>query len=48
MLDLRVWPDRVADGSVLSATPGKTRSHGKEQMQRLSKVQENFCFLRWS
>lgn len=38
MLDLRVWPDRVADGSSPSSTPGKARSHGKEQMQRLSKV----------
>ncbi|KAE8745182.1 Phosphatidylinositol 3-kinase catalytic subunit type 3 [Frankliniella occidentalis] len=38
MLDLRVWPDRVADGSFPSCTPGKARSHGKEQMQRLSKL----------
>ncbi|XP_034240868.1 phosphatidylinositol 3-kinase catalytic subunit type 3 [Thrips palmi] len=38
MLDLRVWPDRVADGSSPSSTPGKARSHGKEQMQRLSKL----------
>ncbi|KAJ1532268.1 hypothetical protein ONE63_000884 [Megalurothrips usitatus] len=38
MLDLRVWPDRVADGCFPSSTPGKARSHGKEQMQRLSKL----------
>ncbi|CAD1474675.1 unnamed protein product, partial [Heterotrigona itama] len=38
MLDLRVWPGVEADGSVLSSTPGKTKDHGKEQMQRLAKL----------
>lgn len=38
MLDLRVWPGIEADGSVLSSTPGKTKDHGKEQMQRLAKL----------
>ncbi|KAJ9577732.1 hypothetical protein L9F63_005725, partial [Diploptera punctata] len=38
MLDLRVWPNREADGNYPSATPGKARDHGKEQMQRLAKL----------
>lgn len=38
MLDLRVWPGVEADGGSPSSTPGKTRDHGKEQMQRLAKL----------
>lgn len=38
MLDLKVWPDREADGRCPSQTPGKTKDKGKEQMQRLAKV----------
>lgn len=38
MLDLRVWPNRVADGTVPTTTPGKTKDNGKEQMQRLAKL----------
>ncbi|XP_061932147.1 phosphatidylinositol 3-kinase catalytic subunit type 3 isoform X2 [Apis cerana] len=38
MLDLRVWPGVEADGSIPNSTPGKTRDHGKEQMQRLAKL----------
>ncbi|XP_066993314.2 phosphatidylinositol 3-kinase catalytic subunit type 3 isoform X2 [Anabrus simplex] len=38
ILDLRVWPDREADGNFPSATPGKAHDHGKEQMQRLAKL----------
>lgn len=37
MLDLRVWPNRKADGNFPTTTPGKTKN-GKEQMQRLSKL----------
>jgi hypothetical protein len=43
MLDLRVWPNKEADGNFPSTTPGKARDHGKEQMQRLAKV----CFPCW-
>lgn len=38
MLDLRVWPNKEADGNYPSSTPGKARINGKEQMQRLSKL----------
>ncbi|XP_076179765.1 phosphatidylinositol 3-kinase catalytic subunit type 3-like isoform X2 [Ptiloglossa arizonensis] len=38
MLDLRVWPGVEADGSISTNTPGKTRGHGKEQMQILAKL----------
>ncbi|KAK9745841.1 Phosphatidylinositol 3- and 4-kinase [Popillia japonica] len=38
MLDLRVWPNCVADGSYPSKTPGKAYDNGKEQMQRLAKL----------
>lgn len=38
MLDLRVWPNKEADGNYPSSTPGKARDSGKEQMQRLSKL----------
>ncbi|KAG7203552.1 hypothetical protein KM043_013600 [Ampulex compressa] len=38
MLDLRVWPGVEADGNMPTTTPGKTRDHGKEQMQRLAKL----------
>ncbi|XP_051175685.1 phosphatidylinositol 3-kinase catalytic subunit type 3 isoform X2 [Leptopilina boulardi] len=38
MLDLKVWPGIEANGCDLSATPGKARDHGKEQMQRLAKL----------
>lgn len=38
MLDLRVWPNKEADGNFPSSTPGKARDNGKEQMQRLSKL----------
>lgn len=37
MLDLRVWPNREADGNFPTLTPGKTKN-GKEQMQRLAKL----------
>ncbi|XP_066599239.1 phosphatidylinositol 3-kinase catalytic subunit type 3 [Prorops nasuta] len=38
MLDLRVWPGMEADGNSPTTTPGKTKDHGKEQMQRLAKL----------
>ena len=38
MLDLRVWPNRVADGSPNTSTPGKPCDDGKKQMTRLAKV----------
>lgn len=38
MLDLRVWPGVEANGDVPTSTPGKTRDHRKEQMQRLAKL----------
>nr|CAD7591205.1 unnamed protein product [Timema genevievae] len=38
MLDLRVWPNKEADGNFPSSTHGKARDHGKEQMQRLAKL----------
>lgn len=38
MLDLRVWPNREADGNCPSSTPGKSKDNEKEQMQRLSKL----------
>ncbi|XP_046401340.1 phosphatidylinositol 3-kinase catalytic subunit type 3 [Ischnura elegans] len=38
MVDLRVWPNQVADGNFPSSTPGKSRDLGKEQMQRLAKL----------
>lgn len=38
MLDLRVWPNKEADGSYPSTTPGKIKDHGREQMQRLAKL----------
>ncbi|XP_063232536.1 phosphatidylinositol 3-kinase catalytic subunit type 3 [Bacillus rossius redtenbacheri] len=44
MLDLRVWPNTVADGNFPSKTPGKARDHGKEQMQRLAKLTKKHRF----
>ena len=44
MLDLKVWPEREADGSCPSQTPGKTKDKGKVQMQRLAKVNINKFF----
>lgn len=38
MLDLRVWPNKVADGNSPTTTPGKAKDNGKEQMQRLAKL----------
>lgn len=38
MLDLRVWPNREADGNFPSSTPGKEKDNGKAQMQRLAKL----------
>lgn len=38
MLDLRVWPNRVADGSPNTSTPGKPCDDGKKQMTRLAKL----------
>lgn len=38
MLDLRVWPNKVADGNSPTTTPGKATDSGKEQMQRLAKL----------
>lgn len=38
MLDLKVWPDVVADGSENCTTPGKTPGTGNENMQRLAKL----------
>lgn len=38
MLDLRVWPNKVADGNNPTTTPGKAKDSGKEQMQRLAKL----------
>ncbi|XP_014257170.1 phosphatidylinositol 3-kinase catalytic subunit type 3 [Cimex lectularius] len=38
MLDLKVWPHKVADGSEANSTPGKTPGSGKERMQKLAKL----------
>lgn len=38
MIDLRVWPDCVADGSIQSATPGKACHDGKKQIIKLAKL----------
>ncbi|KAJ8953167.1 hypothetical protein NQ318_017195 [Aromia moschata] len=38
MLDLRVWPNKVADGNYPTTTPGKAKDRDKEQMQRLAKL----------
>lgn len=38
MLDLQVWPGKVADGNHPSTTPGKAKDKDKEQMQRLAKL----------
>lgn len=37
-LDLRVWNNVKADGKRETTTPGKTKSAGKENMQRLAKL----------
>lgn len=46
MVDLRVWPNQIADGNFPTKTPGKGRDHGKEQMQRLAKVSTAKVFER--
>lgn len=38
MVDLRVFPNREADGNYPTITPGKAKDQGKEQMQRLTKL----------
>ncbi|XP_073996112.1 phosphatidylinositol 3-kinase 59F [Rhodnius prolixus] len=38
MLDLKVWPHKIADGSENTTTPGKTPGCGKEKMQKLAKL----------
>ena len=38
MLDLRVWPNKIADGNSPSTTPGKVKDNGKEQMQKFAKL----------
>ncbi|XP_075218357.1 phosphatidylinositol 3-kinase 59F [Lycorma delicatula] len=38
MIDLRVWPNKVADGNPNTTTPGKPTHDEKNQMQRLSKL----------
>ena len=38
MVDLRVFPNREADGNYPTTTPGKAKDIGKEQMQRLTKL----------
>lgn len=38
ILDLRMWPNQVADGNCPSSTPGKASDHGKEKMQKLAKL----------
>lgn len=38
MVDLRVFPNREADGKYPSETTGKAKDFGKEQMQRLTKL----------
>jgi phosphatidylinositol 3-kinase len=38
MVDLRVFPNCEADGSYPTTTSGKAKDHGKEQMQRLTKL----------
>ncbi|XP_025833575.1 phosphatidylinositol 3-kinase catalytic subunit type 3 [Agrilus planipennis] len=38
MLDLRVWPNKEADGNFPSSTPGKVKGDGHDQMQRLAKL----------
>ncbi|EEZ98191.1 phosphatidylinositol 3-kinase catalytic subunit type 3 [Tribolium castaneum] len=38
MVDLRVFPNREADGNYPTQTPGKAKDQGKEQMQRLTKL----------
>lgn len=38
MLDLRVWPDKEADGNPKTTTPGKACDDGKKRMTKLAKV----------
>uniref|UniRef100_A0A1B6DM67 Phosphatidylinositol 3-kinase catalytic subunit type 3 n=1 Tax=Clastoptera arizonana TaxID=38151 RepID=A0A1B6DM67_9HEMI len=38
MIDLRVWPDKEADGSPNSTTPGKACDDGKKKMAKLAKL----------
>lgn len=38
MIDLRVWPNKEADGSSPTDTPGKAKDNGAERMQRLAKL----------
>ncbi|CAH0552655.1 unnamed protein product [Brassicogethes aeneus] len=38
MLDLKVWPNKVADGKTPTSTPGKGKHQGNEQMHGLSKL----------
>lgn len=37
-MDLRVWPNREADGNYPSSTPGKVKCDSEDAMQRLSKL----------
>lgn len=38
MMDLRVWPNKVADGNFPTTTPGKVTNENKDDMQRLAKL----------
>lgn len=42
ILDLQVWPDQVADGSLSNATPGKGGS-GRAKVLKLGKVCLSIC-----
>lgn len=58
MLDLRIWPNKEADGRSPTTTPGKGRDQGKEQMHRLAKLAKKhrnghmtkvfYCFVNHS
>lgn len=42
IMDLKVWPSKVADPTVPSSTPGKNTSSEKEQRETLAKLSKKF------
>lgn len=42
MLDLKLWPGKVADGSVNTTTPGKAQENGKHKMEKLAKLAKKY------
>ncbi|XP_037036692.1 phosphatidylinositol 3-kinase catalytic subunit type 3 isoform X2 [Bradysia coprophila] len=44
MFDLRVWPNKEADGNTSTTTPGKGKNSSKNnQMQRFGKLYKEYC-----